>query len=291
MIEENSIKALVSLIDDPDEQVFAQVRGELLKNGTSILPYLEKMLHENHSDVVFNERLDKIIHEIHYNNIKNSLHQWINSPEKDLLQGALIIAKYQYPFLDEAEVMETIQQIRKDVWLELNGKQTAFEQIKIFNRIFFGNHQFQGDTKHFHSPLNSFVNTVIETRKGNPLSLSLIYSIVAQSLDLPVYGVNLPNHFILAYMDENGAAFFLPDKSPYGVLFYINPFSGGSFIHENAIKSFLTNLKLPHSREYFEPCSNSAIIARMLTNLISAFEQVGNETKVNELTALRELFA
>jgi regulator of sirC expression with transglutaminase-like and TPR domain len=291
MHDENSIKALVSLIDDPDEQIFAHVRKELLLSGPPVLPYLENLLQEHQFDVIFHQRLEKIIHEIHYDNIKSSLHTWINSTEKDLLQAALIIAKYQYPFLDEAEVMETIQQIRKDVWLELNGKQTAFEQIKIFNRIFFGNHQFQGDTKHFHSPLNSYVNTVIETRKGNPLSLSLIYSIVAQSLDLPVYGVNLPNHFILAYMDENGAGYFLPEKSPYGVLFYINPFSGGSFIHENAIKSFLNNLELPHSREYFEPCSNSAIIARMLSNLIAAFEQVGNETKVNELTALRELFA
>jgi regulator of sirC expression with transglutaminase-like and TPR domain len=130
---------------------------------------------------------------------------------------------------------------------------------------------------------------VIESRKGNPLSLSLIYSIIAQSLDLPVYGVNLPNHFILAFMDENGSSLFLPEKNEYGVLFYINPFSKGSILDDKAIKEFLDGLKLPHTREYFEPCSNSAILRRMLTNLISSFQQVGNLEKVDELTELRDL--
>lgn len=60
--------------------------------------------------------------------------------------------------------------------------------------------------------MNSFINTVIESRKGNPLSLSLLYSVIAESLDLPIYGVNLPNHFVLAYLDENGASLFLPEK-------------------------------------------------------------------------------
>jgi len=113
----------------------------------------------------------------------------------------------------------------------------------------------------------------MESRKGNPLSLSLIYSIVAQSLDIPVFGVNLPNHFILAYLDENGSSLFLPDKNEYGVLFYVNPFSKGSILDANSIKEFLDGLHLPHNREYFEPCSNSAIMRRMLTNLIASFQQ------------------
>ena len=137
--------------------------------------------------------------------------------------------------------------------------------------------------------MNSFINTVIESRKGNPLSLSLIYSIIAQSLDLPIYGVNLPNHFILAYLDENGASLFLQEKNEFGVLFYINPFSKGSILDANAIKEFLDGLHLPHHREYFEPCSNTSIIRRMLTNLISSFQEVGNSEKVNELTELRDL--
>jgi regulator of sirC expression with transglutaminase-like and TPR domain len=289
MKEENSIRALIKLIDDPDETVFEHVRDKLLSYGTNAIPYLEHSWEDEDYGLIFQSRIEQIIHEIQFEEIKTELKNWSNSSDKDLLRGAIIIAKYQYSGLKEELIYSTIQSIRKDIWLELNNKQTAFEQIKIFNKIFFGTHHFHGDAKHFHSPMNSFINTVIESRKGNPLSLSLIYSIIAQSLDLPVYGVNLPNHFILAFMDENGSSLFLPEKNEYGVLFYINPFSKGSILDDKAIKEFLDGLKLPHNREYFEPCSNSAIMRRMLTNLISSFQQVGNSEKVDELTELRDL--
>jgi len=151
-------------------------------------------------------------------------------------------------------------------------------------------YHFQGNAKTFHSPLNSYINTVLETKKGNPLSLSLIYSIIAQNLNIPIYGVNLPNHFILAYMDEYAVNQFLPENNDFGVLFYINPFSKGSIFGTDEIKEFLDGINIPHSRDYFEPCSNTSIIKRMLTNLIASFQEVGNSEKVNELIELRELF-
>lgn len=287
MRDEISIKALIQLIDDPDENVFEHVRDKLLSYGTNAIPYLENSWEDEDFGLIYQTRIEQIIHEIQFENIKNQLLDWTNSSEKDLLRGAIIIAKYQYSGLDEDQIHKTIQEIRKDVWLELNNKQTAFEQVKILNRIFFGIHNFHGDSKHFHSPMNSFINTVIESRKGNPLSLSLIYSVIAQSLDLPIYGVNLPNHFILAYIDENGASLFLPEKNEYGVLFYINSFSKGSILDSKSIKDFLDGLHLPYEREYFEPCSNSAILKRMINNLISSFQQVGNAEKVAELSELR----
>jgi regulator of sirC expression with transglutaminase-like and TPR domain len=291
MKEEKSILALIQLIDDPDDNVYEHVRDKLLSYGTTAIPYLENSWEDDHFGLIFQGRVEHIIHEIQFEEVRNQLIAWYNSSNKDLVRGAVIIAKYQYPGLQEDLILEGIQQIRKDVWLELNNKQTAFEKIKIFNKIFFGTHNFHGDAKHYYSPMNSYINTVMESRKGNPLSLALIYSIVAQSLDIPVYGVNLPNHFILAYMDENGLAAFLPEKNEYGVLFYINPFSKGSILDANAIKEFLDGHRLPYNREYFEPCSNSAILRRMLTNLIASFQQVGNLQKVNELSELRRLIS
>jgi hypothetical protein len=78
-------------------------------------------------------------------------------------------------------------------------------------------------------------------------------------------------------------------QNEFGVLFYINAFSRGSIFDVNEIKDFLNKYKIEHHREYFEPCSNSAIIKRMLTNLISSFQQIGNSEKVEELSQLRDL--
>ena len=289
MNHEHSIHALIKLVDDPDEFVFEHVRDKLTSYGIEAIPYLESSWENEHYGLIFHARIEQIIHEIQFEEIKSQLSAWSNSFDKDLLEGAIVIAKYQYPNLEEQQIRETIQAIRRDVWLEINDNQTAFEQIKIFNRIFFGHYQFQGDAKNFHSPVNSYINTVLESKKGNPLSLCLIYSVVAQSLDLPVYGVNLPNHFVLAYMDSKHSNFMINQQNEFGVLFYINAFSRGSIFDVNEIRDFLNKYNLPQHREYFEPCSNSAVIKRMLTNLIASFQQIGNAEKVDELQQLRAI--
>jgi regulator of sirC expression with transglutaminase-like and TPR domain len=239
--------------------------------------------------LVFQSRIENIIHDIQFEEVKTNLEKWNDCPEKDLLEGAITVAKYQYPGLDEDSIRSFIQTIRQDIWLELNDHLTAFEQVKIFNRIFFKAHKFHGDSKNYHSPVNSYINTVLESKKGNPLSICLLYSIIAQSLDLPIYGVNLPNHFVLAYIDTRGSVAMINEENEFGVLCYINAFSNGVIFNTNEIKQFLDELKLPHRREYFEPCSNSAIIKRMLNNLISSFQRVGNSEKVEELTLLRNI--
>ena len=290
MVNFESIKALINLIDDPDETIYAHVHDRLLSYGADAIPYLENSWEDQDFGLLFQSRIESLIHEIQFEEIKRKLTNWIASTDKDLLTGSIIVAKYQYPGLDDAAVRSQIESIQKDVWLEINQKQTALEKVRIINKVFFGMHHFQGNAKTFHSPLNSYINTVLETKKGNPLSLSIIYSIIAQNLGMPIYGINLPNHFILAYMDEFAVNQFLPDSNNHGVLFYINPFSKGSIFDEEEIKEFLDGINHPYSRDYFEPCSNTAIINRMITNLIASFQEVGNSEKVNELIELRGLF-
>lgn len=290
MEQDKSIKALVQLIDDPDENIFYHVRDELINIGEQAIPFLEDSWEKENYGLTFQMRIEQLIHDIQFNNVKQKLKSWIDSPEKDLLEGALIINEYQYPNLDAAIIREKIQKIRKDIWLELNDYQTAYEKTRVFNKIFYGRYEFSGNSKDYHSPLNSFLSTVLETKKGNPLTLSVLYSIIAQSLDMPVYGVNLPNHFILVYLDENGIKASFNEENDHGALFYINAFSRGGIFDDNEIKAYLKSVQKPESREYFEPCSNSAILSRMLTNLINSFQQIGNKEKVDELMELRDLF-
>jgi regulator of sirC expression with transglutaminase-like and TPR domain len=289
MEDHESIRALINLIDDPDESIYLQVHDRLLDYGCEAIPFLENSWEDQDFGLLFQNRIENLIHEIQLEEIKRQLVAWIHSSEKDLLEGAIIVAKYQYPGMDVSAVKKQLEAIRKDVWLEINNKQTALEKVRIINKVLFEIHSFKGNAKTYQSPLNSYINTVLETHKGNPLSLSIIYSIVAQNLDIPIYGVNLPNHFVLAYLDEFSVSQFLPDSEGHGVLFYINPFSKGSVFGAAEIKEFLDGIGQPYLRNYFEPCSNTAIIIRMINNLISSFQEVGNSEKVNELIELRDL--
>jgi hypothetical protein len=90
-------------------------------------------------------------------------------------------------------------------------------------------------------------------------------------------------------MDEYHANHFGQVQNDFGVLFYINAFSRGTIFDVKEIEQFLNDLNIEHKREYFEPCSNTAIIKRMFTNLIFAFQQIGNSEKVEELTLLKSL--
>lgn len=288
MSNTNQIEALIHLIDDPDEDIFMHVRDRLMQYGPDAIPYLENSWGEKDYGLIFLNRIELLIHDIQFSDTKKQLLNWI-SGDKDLLSGALVVAKYQYPSLDDNAIRSFFIEMRKKAWLEMNPRMTAFEKVHTLNKIFYETYRFKGDSKNFHSPSNSYLNIVTETRKGNPLSLSIIYSIVAQTLEMPVYGVNLPNHFVLAYMDEDGTNAYFNSDNRSGVLFYINAFSQGGIFDEEEITAFVKKLNIPMSREYLEPCSNSMIIRRMLTNLISGFQQAGNAEKVQELTELREL--
>ena len=285
MANGNSLHALIALMDDPDEQVYAHVRDRVLEIGPEAIQQLQTSWEESDLGLLFQSRIENLIHEIQFEACKTDLTTWYASSSKDLLKGALIVAKYQYPGLDEKVVLDYIERMRRDCWLEINPNMTAFEAVRIINKVIFEQYGFVGNSKNYNSSNNSYINTVIESRKGNPLSLSLIYSIIAQKLELPIYGVNLPNHFILAYMDNNGTNLFMSNGNEYGVLFYINTFSKGSIFQ----KEFLQSIQVTPEACHFQPCSNSDIIRRMLTNLIAAFQQVGSHEKVNELCELRSL--
>ena len=103
-----TIQALVRLIDDPDELVFQQVRDELMKFGPDVVPVLEQSWEQDYYGLLFQDRIENLIHDIQFEAVKHQLNSWLQSPDKDLLQGAMVIAKYQYPGLDDTQVFAQI---------------------------------------------------------------------------------------------------------------------------------------------------------------------------------------
>ena len=280
------IAALIRLLEDPNNQVFEQVKNELIKIGDEALSSLEIAAQKNSFGDEFNERVISLINEIHRNVLKDELIQWINSEEKDLLLGSIIVSKHHDTYLEDSLVYDTIQSLRRAIWLEFNDYQTSFEQIKIFNRIFFGISQFNCLNKESYSPDEIDISKVLESKQGAPLTIGLIYSIIAQSLDLPVYGVNLPNSFVLAFMDYNQSNFIINQQNDFGVLFYINPKSLGDILDAREIDAFLSSRNLNPNRSHFEPCSNSSLIKRMIEDLMISFQHIGDDRKASDLNEL-----
>jgi regulator of sirC expression with transglutaminase-like and TPR domain len=276
---------MIRLLDDSDPEIFDHIRDRLVSFGREVIPVLEDAW-SSAFDPLLQERIENIVHKIQFEGLKHELVKWASNSSNDLLTGTLLIARYQYPDLDEDKVRSQLNKLRKDIWLELNESMTPQEQVLIINKVLFDLHGFNGNTANFHAPQNSFINTVLETKKGNPLLLSIIYSILAQQLDIPIYGVNLPEHFILAYQDIRGNS---PVEYTYpeaGILFYINAFSKGSIFGKNDIDQFLKKLDLEYNKIFYEPCSNIDMIRRILRNLAFSWQKLGEPDKVDEINDL-----
>jgi regulator of sirC expression with transglutaminase-like and TPR domain len=291
MLTKESVYPLISLLDDPDEEIVNHIIQKIKTFGIEVIPFLENAWEETEMTPIHQEKIELIAHEIQFESIKNELKEWRKSESLNLIDAWIIISKWQYPGINKELILSKIEELKHAVWLEINDNQTGFEKVKVINTIFYNRFHFKGEAKNYHSPLNSYINTVLETKHGNPLSLSIIYSSVAQLLGIPIYGVNLPNHFILAYMDEHQVNKLLGNTTNSGVFFYINAFSGGSILYENDIRKFLAELNLPEEKSYFEPCQHTTIIQRILINLISSYQSLGKAEKVNELLELKEIIA
>ncbi len=281
----DNIKAMIRLLDDPDNEIYAHISSELVALGRDAVPILEEAW-SGAFDPLLQERIETIVHKIQFDGLKNDLKQWAASGATDLLSGTLLIARYQYPDLDEEKVRSTLNKIRKEIWLELNESMSPREQVLVINKVLFEHNGFAGNTSNFHAPQNSFINTVLETKKGNPLLLSIIYTLLSQQLDIPIFGVNLPEHFILAYQDVRGNSVEEYTYPEAGILFYINAFSRGNIFGKHDIETFLKKLDLKYNRIFYEPCSHLDMIRRLLRNLAFSWQKLGEPGKVVEINEL-----
>lgn len=281
---QKELPSLINLLDEPDQTIYRDVENRILAYGTDARDLL-KEANSQTTDEIRRVRIQELLSKINFLYIKQELQKWKNSKEQDLLTGMLLIAEYRYPELNKEKIRQKIDLIRKDIWLELNNNITALEEIKILNHVIFDIHGFKANKENFYAPENSFINDLLDFKQGNPISLSVLYSILAQKLDVPVYGVNLPEHFVLAYIDS-------PAPQTAGIediLFYINAFNGGIVFTRKEISDFLSKIEITPQDYHFIPCSNSVILERVINNLIHTYHHNKQQKKVIELDNLKQV--
>ena len=274
-LSENELHALVSLLDDTDREVKSHVKDKIISLGKEVIPFLEDKW-ENSFNPDLQKEIEELVHELQFSLLKEKLTEWKDSDEQDLLTGLWLINTYQYPELEFEKLNADMHQIYFEVWTAFNNELPPYDKIRVINSILFGTLRFSANTKNFHSPGNSMLSKVLESKKGNPISLCSIYLLVANKLGLPIYGVNLPNLFVLTY------------KSP-DITFYINAFNKGLIFSKQDIANYLDHLKIDAQKEYFEPCKNIEIVKRTLRNVYVAFEKIGDMEKVEEIRQLLEI--
>jgi regulator of sirC expression with transglutaminase-like and TPR domain len=281
ILQNSELNALVSLLDEPSNPIYDKIREKILVYGIEAIPYLENAWDNSFNNSI-QQRVEEIIHSIQVTDLKHELKNWKEHSRINLLKGFYLVTKFQYPDLTYDSIEEKIEKIKKDIWLELNSNLTALEKVKVINHIFFEVHKFSGNKTNVDALQNLFVNSLLETKKGNHLTIGMLYIILSQKLGLPVFGVNLPQHFILSYVDEiHEEKLTAPNEND--VLFYLNPFNSGAVFTQREIELFIKHLKLKPLPLYFKPCDNLAIIKRLVENIILLYGKLGQTEKAHEL--------
>ncbi len=177
-------------------------------------------------------------------------------------RAALRFAKeIAYPNLQVGDSMALIEQLAGWSREVIHQNVPVFMQARQLADFLFRRFGFLGNPKEYEDPRNSYLNEVLERRLGIPISLSVLYVAVAQTLGLPAYGVGLPGHFIVGVQDPLGAVYF-------------DPFHEGRQLSIDDCARLVeatAGLRGAFQKAWLEPANPLDILIRMLNNLRNVY--------------------
>jgi len=287
MQETTELNALFTLIDDPDELVYSSVTERLVAYGKPVIPNLEH-LWETTPNQAIQERIEMIIHRLHFTDLQQDLTEWKNSACPDLLFGALLVAKFQYPDLQTTPVIQDIEKIRRNVWLELNSFLTPLEQANVLSSIIYNYYHLKGIELKYDNPDEFFLHKVLESKKGNAIANSIIYQVICEKLEINARLIQIPKQSLIAFYHSDTD---FEDNSQYyrdQIHFFIDATNGQAYSH-NDIETYLNRLGKIADPNYFKPRTNSDVICRLIKELSKCFTNPDQQYKQEELIQLANI--
>jgi regulator of sirC expression with transglutaminase-like and TPR domain len=289
MVETKEISALFTLIDDPDEEVYSTVSNRIIDFGKGIIPNLED-LWENTPNESIQERIELLIHRLHYTDLTNDLIEWRDSAYHDLLFGALLVAKFQYPELHTTPVLQDIEKIRRNVWLELNNYLTPLEHANVLSSIIFNYYNLKGVEVNYANPDDFFIHKVLESKKGNAITNGIIYQVVCELLDINAKIINIPKQVIIAFYERDHDPSNYIGHPQEKILFFVDGVSGQAYGHTE-IENYFKRIAVTPVPSYFKPVSHKRTIQLLLEETSKCFTLESNLYKQDELMKLANLLS
>lgn len=277
------ISALFHLIDDPDEEVFNAITEKIVDYGKPIIPNLEH-LWETTPDSYTQERIEILIHKLHYTDLTEDLRQWNVSGHHDLILGSLLVSKFQYPDLTTTPVLQEIEKVRRNIWLELNNYLTPLEQINIVTSILYSYYGLKGGEINYKEPNEFLLHKVLEAKRGNQIGNGILYLLLCEMLDVPVRAIGIPKQFVLAYFKPGYSEENLHNPLQK-IEFFIDPTTGHVFTHQD-VDSYFKRISVPPVDAYFKPKKNKEVIQCLLEEFGKCFTSEKDAFKQKELREL-----
>ncbi|MFZ9971283.1 MAG: transglutaminase family protein, partial [Bacteroidia bacterium] len=159
------LPAMISLLDDSDEEVVSIVENQFLLEGPSIIPWLEEAWFQL-SEGPVSGKLAEIISRIQQQDLKHSFELLWKRPPISLLKSWMCLSRIQTPQLDESEVRQWVNGLKMDVWAQFGAGRDPMQQVATLNDVLFRQHGYRGNSDHYHAIENSLIHETLKRKMG-----------------------------------------------------------------------------------------------------------------------------
>lgn len=254
----SQIESFRSLLDDPSPSIHQALLAHFEQLGPVVREFLLDTARDPNRALAPHAK--RFLQELKFSDPRAEFLTFIQSLNYELESGFLLLARTVSPDLEIGECQIEVDKIARRCRELIVEPSSPRQRCRIINRVLFHEWGFHGNVENYHDPRNSFINHVLKRRKGIPISLSILYLMVADRLELDLEPVGLPDHFMIGcYLED--------------VPFFIDPFDRGIFRDPEEIFDFLRERKIEPELYYLAPTPVREVLSRCCRNLANDYRK------------------
>ncbi|MDF3057100.1 MAG: hypothetical protein K0R17_1315 [Rariglobus sp.] len=270
-----SREAVLALLDDPSPTVRKALLAHFSAQGEPARIFLESLA--NGGSRLLSTHARGYLEELKFTDPVSEFRDFIRSLNYELETGALLLTRTVFPNLDVGLSCQRLDDLAARCRELIAEPLSVREKCRIINRVLFHENGFRGNLEHYTDPLNSFLPIVLERRKGIPLSLSIVYLLVAQRLGIDLEPVALPGHFMVGCYLEDAPLF-------------IDPFEQGAFRSPEEVFAFVKAGPIAPKISDLAPATVREVLCRSCRNLVHHYTAAGDADHARLFTSFVEEF-
>lgn len=276
-VPESRIDALVRLLGDDDQKIFTVAWDELERIGEPALPFLARAS-QTATDPRVRVQSGRFLKEWSRREVFRRWTQFCRGKDLDLEEGAFLIAETEYPDVDMVPYRHRLDEFARVLRQRLLTARTTDDAVRRISALLFGEVGFKGNAGDYYNADNSYLNRVLDQKKGIPITLAVIYLLVARRLLVPVHGVGAPHRFLLKYRGTGREAF-------------IDVFHGGRLLGAGECARFISEAGVSFEEDHLRAVPDKAILVRMLANLVRLYATSGDHRRRDRVSVMLKILA
>lgn len=270
-----SREAVLALLDDPSPAVRKALLAHFAAQGEPARLFLENLASSGGRLLATHAR--SYLEELKFTDPVSEFREFIRSLNYELETGALLLARTVFPDIDVGLSCQRLDDLAARCRELIAEPLSVREKCRVMNRVLFHENGFRGNLEHYTDPLNSFLPVVLERRKGIPLSLSIVYLLVAQRLGIDLEPVGLPGHFMVGCYLEDAPLF-------------IDPFEQGAFRTPEEVFAFIKSGSHQPKVSDLAPATVREVLCRNCRNLVNHYTASGDADRAKLFASFVEEF-